>query len=71
MDKKLQEFFILALTGTSVLVILLQYIVFLTPEQTLLLYVFDLLVVGILAAYFYYRARKEEKVWGVYFQKLL
>ncbi|MDQ3837648.1 MAG: potassium channel family protein [Thermoproteota archaeon] len=63
MDKKLQEFWMLVLTGTSVLVILLQYIVSLTSEQIQLLYIFDLFVVGILAADFCNRARKEEEIW--------
>jgi voltage-gated potassium channel len=63
MDKKLQEFSMLALTGTSVLVILLQYVVPLTLEQTQLLYIFDLIIVGVLAADFYSRARKEEKIF--------
>ena len=61
MDKKLQEFSMLVLTGTSVLVILLQYVIPLTLEQTQLLYIFDLIIVGVLAADFYSRARKEEK----------
>jgi len=55
MDKKLQEFSILVLTGTSVLVILLQYVVPMTLEQTQLLYVFDLIIVSVLAADFYSR----------------
>ena len=59
MDKKLREFSMLILTGASVLVILLQYSVPLTLEQTQLLYVFDLIIVGVLAADFYSRARKE------------
>lgn len=63
MDKKLQEFSIFVLTGTSVLVILLQYVVPLTLEQTQLLYIFDLIIVGVLAADFYSRARKEEKIF--------
>nr|MDQ3975656.1 hypothetical protein [Thermoproteota archaeon] len=63
MDKKLQEFSMLVLTGTSVLVILLQYVVPMTLEQTQLLYVFDLIIVGVLAADFYSRARKEEKIF--------
>ena len=63
MDKKLQEFSMLVLTGTSVLVILLQYVVPLTLEQTQLLYIFDLIIVGVLAADFYSRARKEEKIF--------
>jgi uncharacterized membrane protein len=53
----------LVLTGTSVLVILLQYVVPMTLEQTQLLYVFDLIIVGVLAADFYSRARKEEKIF--------
>jgi len=53
----------LVLTGASVLVILLQYSIPLTLEQTQLLYVFDLIIVGVLAADFYGRARKEEKVF--------
>jgi voltage-gated potassium channel len=63
MDKKLREFSMLVLTGASVLVILLQYSVPLTLEQTQLLYVFDLIIVGVLAADFYGRARKEEKIF--------
>jgi uncharacterized membrane protein len=63
MDKKLQEFSMLVLTGTSVLVILLQYVVPMTLEQTQLLHVFDLIIVGVLAADFYSRARKEEKIF--------
>jgi hypothetical protein len=63
MDKKLQEFSMLVLTGTSVLVILLQYVVPMTLEQTQLLYVFDLIIVGVLAADFCSRARKEEKIF--------
>lgn len=63
MDKKLREFSMLILTGASVLVILLQYSVPLTLEQTQLLYVFDLIIVGVLAADFYSRARKEEKIF--------
>ena len=51
----------LVLTGTSVLVILLQYVIPLTLEQTQLLYIFDLIIVGVLASDFYSRARKEEK----------
>ena len=53
----------LILTGASVLVILLQYSIPLTLEQTQLLYVFDLIIVGVLAADFYSRARKEEKIF--------
>lgn len=63
MDKKLQEFSMLVLTGISVLVILLLYVVPMTLEQTQLLYVFDLIIVGVLAADFYSRARKEEKIF--------
>jgi hypothetical protein len=52
----------LVLTATSVLVILLQYALPLKQTQTQFIYIFDLIIVGILAADFYNRARKEEKV---------
>jgi hypothetical protein len=63
MNKKLKELVLLVLTATSVLVILLQYALPLTQTQTQFIYIFDLIIVGILAADFYNRARKEEKVF--------
>lgn len=63
MNKKLNELVLLVLTVTSVLVILLQYALPLTQTQTQFIYILDLIIVGVLAADFYNRARKEEKVF--------
>jgi voltage-gated potassium channel len=63
MNKKFQELALLILTTTSVIIILLQYGLPLTQVQMQFIYIFDLIIVGILVADFYNRARKEEKVF--------
>jgi hypothetical protein len=62
MNKKFQELALLILTTTSVIIILLQYGLPLTQVQMQFIYILDLIIVGILVADFYNRARKEEKV---------
>lgn len=62
MNKKGLELVLLILSSTSVVLILLQYGLPLTQAQSQFIYIFDLIIVGILAADFYDRARKDERI---------
>jgi voltage-gated potassium channel len=61
MNKKVKELLISVLTAASVLIILLQYILPLTQTQMQAIYIFDFIVVFILAADFYTRLKESKQ----------
>jgi voltage-gated potassium channel len=69
MNKKIQELFMEVLTAASVLIILLQYILPLTQTQMQAIYIFDFIVVVILAADFYNRLKESKQSSSIFILK--